>query len=41
MTTIGRTLVELDKVSDIIEELLDEWYHNVKKWLSYFKRMQR
>jgi len=29
--------VELDKVSDIIEGLLDEWYHNVKKWLSYFR----
>ncbi|AIJ04899.1 transcriptional regulator, TrmB family [Methanocaldococcus bathoardescens] len=29
--------VELDKVSDIIEELLDDWYQNVKKWLSYFR----
>jgi len=29
--------VELDKVSDIIEELLDDWYQNVKKWLGYFR----
>ncbi|XRO77705.1 helix-turn-helix domain-containing protein [Methanocaldococcus sp. 10A] len=29
--------VELDKVSDIIEELLDDWYQNVKKWLNYFR----
>ncbi|MEO2117682.1 MAG: helix-turn-helix domain-containing protein [Methanocaldococcus sp.] len=29
--------VDLDNVSDIIEELLDEWYHNVKKWLGYFR----
>jgi predicted transcriptional regulator len=29
--------VELDKVSNIIEELLDDWYQNVKKWLSYFR----
>jgi predicted transcriptional regulator len=29
--------VDLDKVSDIIEELLDDWYQNVKKWLNYFR----
>ncbi|NPA63097.1 MAG: winged helix-turn-helix transcriptional regulator [Methanococci archaeon] len=29
--------VDLDKVGEIMEELLDEWYSNVKKWLNYFK----
>ncbi|AAB99084.1 conserved hypothetical protein [Methanocaldococcus jannaschii DSM 2661] len=33
--------VDLDRVSDIIEELLDDWYQNVKKWLTYFRENRK